>query len=103
MTQTNGFPPGFVFGAATAAIQIEGAADARGGSIWDSFCRVPGRVAGGHTADVACDHYHRYEEDLDLMQSLGLEAYRFSISWPRVLPEGAGAPSRRGLDFYRRL
>jgi beta-glucosidase len=99
----NGFPPGFVFGAATAAIQVEGAADARGPSIWDTFCRVPGRVAGGHTTDVACDHYHRYEEDLDLMQSLGLDAYRFSISWPRVLPDGSGAPSRRGLDFYRRL
>jgi beta-glucosidase len=99
----NGFPPGFVFGAATAAIQIEGAVDERGVSIWDSFCRVPGRVAGGHTADVACDHYHRYEEDLDLMRSLGLRAYRFSISWPRVLPDGHGAPSRAGLDFYRRL
>ncbi len=97
------FPPGFQFGAATAAIQIEGATDARGASIWDSFCRVPGRVAGGHTTDVACDHYHRWEEDLDLMADLGLRAYRFSISWPRVLPAGSGAPSRKGLDFYRRL
>jgi beta-glucosidase len=100
---TNGFPPGFSFGVATAAIQIEGAADSRGQSIWDTFCRLPGRVADGQTPDVACDHVHRYEEDLDLMASLGVDAYRFSISWPRVLPTGEGAPNRRGLDFYKRL
>jgi beta-glucosidase len=97
------FPPAFVFGVATAAIQIEGAADERGPSIWDSFARVPGRVANADTPDVACDHYHRYEEDLDLMASLGVKAYRFSISWPRVLPAGRGAPNRDGLDFYRRV
>jgi beta-glucosidase len=99
----NGFPEGFSFGVATAAIQIEGAADSRGESIWDTFARVPGRVAGGHTPAVACDHVRRYEDDLDLMASLAVDAYRFSISWPRVLPAGHGAPSRAGLDFYKRL
>ena len=97
------FPPTFLFGVATAAIQIEGAADARGPSIWDSFARLPGRVVGGDTPDVACDHYNRWEDDLDLMASLGVGAYRFSISWPRVLPAGTGEPSREGLDFYKRL
>jgi len=97
------FPDGFVFGVATAAIQIEGAAEERGVSIWDTFARQPGRVANGDTPDVACDHLRRYEADLDLMASLGVDAYRFSISWPRVLPDGRGAPSHRGLDFYRRL
>jgi beta-glucosidase len=99
----NGFPRGFTFGVATAAIQIEGAADSRGESIWDTFARLPGRVAGGDTPAVACDHVRRYEEDLDLMASLGVDAYRFSISWPRVLPAGHGAPSGAGLDFYKRL
>jgi beta-glucosidase len=96
-------PDGFLFGVATAALQIEGAADKRGLSIWDTFARVPGAVANGHTLDVACDHYHRWEADLDLMASLGVNAYRFSISWPRVLPDGTGAASREGLDFYKRL
>jgi beta-glucosidase len=99
----NGFPPHFRFGAATAAIQIEGASDARGESIWDRFSRLPGRVADGGTPEIACDHYHRWPEDLDLLAELGLDTYRFSISWPRVLPGGAGAPSREGIDFYRRL
>jgi beta-glucosidase len=99
----NGFPEGFRFGAATAAIQIEGATDARGESIWDRFSRVPGSVADGGTPEVACDHYHRWREDLDLLTDLGLETYRFSISWPRILPSGTGAPSRDGIDFYRRL
>jgi beta-glucosidase len=99
------FPPGFRFGAATAAYQIEGAAheDGRGDSIWDTFCRVPGAVAHGDTGDVACDHYHRWEADLDLMASLGLESYRFSISWPRVQPDGSGPLNPTGLRFYRRL
>jgi beta-glucosidase len=97
------FPPGFLFGVATAAIQIEGAADKRGASIWDTFARVPGAVANGDTLDTACDHYHRWEEDLDVMASLHVNAYRFSISWPRVLPVGTGTPSRDGLDFYKRL
>jgi beta-glucosidase len=99
------FPPGFRFGAATAAYQIEGAAheDGRGDSIWDSFCRVPGVIDNGDTGDVACDHYHRWREDLDLMAALGLETYRFSISWPRVQPDGAGALNSAGVRFYREL
>src|SRR5688500_16069788 len=100
-----GFPPGFVWGVATSAYQIEGAVDVdgRGPSIWDTFGRTPGRVVDGHTGDVACDHDHRWVTDLDLVARLGVGAYRFSIAWPRVQPTGAGAPERRGLDFYRRL
>ena len=92
-------------GAATAAYQIEGAAavDGRGASIWDAFCRVPGAVDGGDSGDVACDHYHRWREDLDLMAGLGLETYRFSIAWPRVQPGGRGPLNPAGVDFYRRL
>ncbi|MEU4382579.1 GH1 family beta-glucosidase [Micromonospora echinofusca] len=99
------FPPGFGWGAATSAYQIEGAAkeDGRGESIWDTFSRTPGRTRNGDTGDVAADHYHRYAEDLDLMRDLGLHSYRFSISWPRVQADGTGAPNQRGLDFYRRL
>jgi beta-glucosidase len=99
------FPAGFRFGVATSAFQIEGAAaeDGKGESIWDRFCRTPGRVLGGDTGDVACDHYHRYEDDLDLIAGLGLDAYRFSIAWPRILPDGRGHVNQRGLDFYRRL
>jgi beta-glucosidase len=99
------FPEGFVWGAATAAYQVEGAVDAdgRGQSIWDTFCRVPGAVAGGDTGDVACDHYHRYAEDLGLLADLGLGAYRFSIAWPRVQPDGSGAINQKGLDHYRRV
>ncbi len=93
------------FGVATAAYQIEGAAseDGRGESIWDRFSHTPGAVAGGETGDVACDHYHRWPQDLDLMASLGVESYRFSIAWPRVQPDGRGAPNPKGLAFYRRL
>jgi beta-glucosidase len=99
------FPADFRFGASSSAYQIEGAAsvDGRGESIWDRFCRQPGAIAGGATAAVACDHYHRWEEDLDLMVALGLEAYRFSIAWPRVQPHGRGRFNRKGVDFYRRL
>jgi beta-glucosidase len=99
------FPVGFRFGVAMAAYQIEGAVDedGRGESIWDVFCRRPGAVAAGDTADVACDHYHRWEEDLDLMAALGVESYRFSISWPRVQPDGRGPLNPAGVDFYRRL
>ncbi|MEV5408105.1 GH1 family beta-glucosidase [Thermopolyspora sp. NPDC052614] len=99
------FPDNFVWGAATAAYQIEGAAaeDGRGPSIWDTFSRTPGKVAGGETGDVACDHYHRYADDVALMRDLGLRAYRFSIAWPRVQPDGQGAINARGLDFYDRL
>ena len=99
------FPAGFVFGAATAAYQIEGAttADGRGESIWDRFCRTPGKVANGDTGEPACEHYVRWRDDLDLMRALGLRGYRFSIAWPRIQPEGRGAPNQKGLDFYRRL
>jgi len=99
------FPPGFVWGAATAAYQIEGAVDAdgRGESIWDRFSHTPGKTLNGATGDVACDHYHRWAEDLDLMRELGVGAYRFSIAWPRILPTGRGAVNQAGLDFYRRL
>ncbi|MGC4772356.1 GH1 family beta-glucosidase [Micromonospora sp. DT44] len=99
------FPRHFGWGAATSAYQIEGATkeDGRGESVWDTFSRVPGRTRNGDTGDVAADHYHRYVEDLDLMRDLGLRSYRFSISWPRIQPDGSGAPNQRGLDFYRRL
>lgn len=99
------FPADFVWGVATSAFQIEGAArdDGRGESIWDRFCGVPGAIADGSNGDVACDHYHRLEGDLDLIASLGVTAYRFSVSWPRVQPTGDGAWNPRGLDFYQRL
>lgn len=99
------FPNEFVWGAATAAYQIEGAteADGRGESIWDRFSHTPGRVANGDTGDRACEHYYRWREDLDVMSSLGLQAYRFSISWPRIQPAGRGPVNRKGIDFYRRL
>ncbi len=99
------FPDGFVWGAAAASYQIEGAAnkDGKGLSVWDMMCRDPGRIAAGNTGDIACDHYHRYEEDTRLMGDLGLQAYRLSISWPRVLPEGTGKINQKGLTFYDRL
>jgi beta-glucosidase len=99
------FPPGFLFGAATAAYQIEGAWDAegKGESIWDVFCRAQGAIRNGESGEVACDHYHRYREDVALMAELGLDAYRFSVSWPRVLPEGTGPVNEAGLAFYERL
>jgi beta-glucosidase len=99
------FPRGFAWGAATAAYQIEGGADADGRtpSIWDTFSHTPGRTLNGETGDVACDHYHRWRDDLDLMAELGLQAYRFSISWPRVQPGGSGPANAAGLDFYDRL
>ncbi len=98
------FPQGFLLGAATAAYQIEGAAfeDGRTASIWDAFSRVPGAVINGDTGDVACDHYHRYRDDVALMKELGLDTYRFSTSWSRVRPDG-GPVNRTGLDFYERL
>ncbi|MGW0476272.1 GH1 family beta-glucosidase [Streptomyces coeruleorubidus] len=99
------FPAGFFFGAATASYQIEGAydEDGRGPSIWDTFCREPGRVADGATGDVACDHYHRYREDIALLRELGVDSYRFSIAWPRIQPAGSGPANAAGLDFYDRL
>jgi beta-glucosidase len=95
----------FVWGAATAAYQVEGAAadDGRGPSIWDVYSRTPGKTANGDTGDVACDHYHRWREDLGLMRELNLQAYRFSVSWPRVMPQGRGAVNAAGMDFYDRL
>ena len=99
------FPPGFLFGAATSAYQIEGSplADGAGPSIWHRFSHTPGHTHENQTGDVACDHYRRWKDDVALMRELGLGAYRFSISWSRVLPDGTGAVNERGLDFYRRL
>ncbi len=99
------FPDDWVWGAATAAYQIEGAVreGGRGRSIWDAFSHTPGKIANGDTGDVACDHYHRYPEDIALMRELGLGGYRFSIAWPRIFPNGSGRPNAEGIDFYRRL
>ena len=99
------FPPGFVWGAATSAYQIEGAwnEEGKGESIWDRFSHTPGRIHNGDTGDIASDHYHRYREDIALMRQLGLKAYRFSIAWPRVLPQGRRTVNLAGMDFYDRL
>jgi beta-glucosidase len=103
--QTLRFPPGFVWGVATSSYQIEGAAntDGRAPSVWDTFCRAPGVIADGSNGDVACDHYHRWADDLDIVRGLGVGAYRFSVAWPRVQPAGRGAWNEPGLDFYERL
>jgi len=100
-----GFGPDFVWGVATAAYQIEGAVTegGRGTSVWDTFCAEPGRIKEDDTGEVACDHYHRYAEDVGLMARLGIDAYRFSFAWPRIQPTGSGAPNPEGLDFYDRL
>ncbi len=99
------FPTGFLWGVATSAYQIEGAVDAdgRGRSVWDTFSHTPGKVRGNDTGDVACDFYHRFEEDLDLLVNLGLNTFRFSVAWPRVQPSGRGPANEAGLDFYRTL
>ena len=99
------FPDGFLWGAATASYQIEGAVDdgGRGPSVWDTFAHTEGKVANGDTGDIACDHYHRVEEDVAMMAELGLQTYRFSISWPRVMPDGRGKVNADGIAFYRRL
>jgi len=99
------FPRGFVWGAATAAYQIEGAwnEDGKGPSIWDTFCHTPGKIHEGQTGDVAIDHYHRYAEDFALMKQINIKAYRMSLSWPRIMPAGKGAVNLKGLDFYDRL
>ncbi len=101
----NSFPKDFYWGAATAAYQIEGAAadDGRKPSVWDTFSHTPGRVKNGDTGDVACDHYHRFEDDVKLMSDLGVKHYRFSISWPRIIPDGRGAVNEKGMEFYSRL
>ncbi len=99
------FPQDFVWGVAASAYQIEGAwnEDGKGPSIWDTFCHTPSKIANGETGDVAIDHYHRYKEDVALMAELGIQAYRFSVSWSRVIPEGVGTVNQKGLDFYDRL
>jgi len=105
MTEQLQFPPGFLWGAATAAYHIEGAwnSDGKGESIWDRFSHTPGKIRRGDTGDVACDHYYRYAEDVAGMADMGLKAYRFSFSWPRIFPQGSGQPNQRGVDFYKRL
>src|SRR5260370_4191236 len=102
---SSSFPSGFVWGTATSAYQIEGAVDedGRGRSIWDTFAHTPGKIGDHSNADRANDHYHRYKEDVRLIKELGAKAYRFSIAWPRVFPEGTGAANPKGLDFYDRL
>ena len=103
--RSTSFPPDFVWGAATAAYQVEGAwdEDGKGESIWDRFAHTPGNIADGATGDVACDQYHRYREDAALLRELGLGAYRFSVSWPRIFPDPSGTVNQAGLDYYRRL
>jgi beta-glucosidase len=105
LNPTHRFADDFVWGVATSAFQIEGAAtaDGKGPSIWDRFCQRPGAIADGSDGTLACDHYHRWQEDLDLIASLGVDAYRFSVSWPRVQPTGSGPCNAKGLDFYDRL
>lgn len=99
------FPPGFLWGMATAAFQVEGAwdVDGKGESIWDRFCHTRGKIKGAATADMACDHYHRYPEDIGIMKQLNQKSYRFSIAWPRIQPTGTGAPNPKGLDHYSRV
>jgi beta-glucosidase len=105
MTSRYRFPDDFHWGAATSAYQIEGSplADGAGPSIWQRFAHTPGMMANGDTGDIACDHYHRYKDDVQLMRALGLQGYRFSVAWARVLPEGTGQVNQKGLDFYSRL
>ncbi len=104
-TDMPAFPADFLWGAATASYQVEGAAfeDGRSASIWDTFCATPGKVRNGENGDIACDFYHRYREDISLMRELGLRAFRFSLAWPRILPDGTGRVNQAGLDFYDRL
>ena len=99
------FPEGFIWGAATASYQIEGAwnEDGKGESVWDKFSHIPGKIQNGDTGDIACDHYHRYKEDVQIMKELGLNAYRFSVSWPRIFPKGKGNINLKGVQFYDNL
>mgnify|MGYP001254015728 FL=1 len=99
------FPPDFLWGVATASYQIEGAynEDGKGESIWDRFAHTPGTIADGSTGDVACDHYHRCKEDIELMKELNINSYRFSVSWPRIFPCGRDNVNKKGLDFYKSL
>ena len=99
-----GFPEKFLWGTATASYQVEGGfEDGRGYTVWDDFCATPGKVMDGSDGSMACDHYHRYKEDVALMKELGFKAYRFSIAWSRILPEGTGEVSEAGLQFYENL
>lgn len=99
------FPKDFIWGSATASYQVEGAydKDGKGESIWDRFSHTPGKIENNDTGDVACDHYHRYEDDIKLIKELGLKSYRYSIAWPRIFPDGNGKPNPKGMDFYKRL
>ncbi|MBQ6859606.1 MAG: family 1 glycosylhydrolase, partial [Clostridia bacterium] len=99
------FRKDFIWGAATASYQIEGAAyeDGKGPSVWDRFSHEPGKILEGHTGDVACDHYHRFREDVALMKEMGVKNYRFSISWPRLIPQGVGEVNEKGVQFYSDL
>lgn len=99
------FPENFLWGAATASYQIEGAynEDGKGENIWDRFSHIPGKIHDGQTGDIACDHYHRYEEDIEIMKKIGLKTYRFSISWARIFPDGCGKPNPKGIEFYKKL
>src|SRR5262245_19291371 len=105
MDKRTEFPKDFYWGVGTSSYQIEGAADedGKGKSIWDTYAHIPGNIEDGSTGDVANDHYHRYKEDVKLMKDLGVKAYRFSIAWPRIFPQGRGTPNSKGLDFYNRL
>src|SRR5215471_6591069 len=104
-SNTRAFPKGFFWAVATSSYQVEGAwnEDGKGKSIWDTYTHTPGHIKNNDTGDVANDHYHRYKEDVALMKDIGANAYRFSIAWPRIFPEGAGKPNSKGLDFYSRL
>ena len=99
------FPKGFYWGVATSSYQIEGAwnEDGKGESIWDRFAHTPGKIKNNDTGDIANDHYHRYKEDVALMKNIGANAYRFSVAWPRIFPDGVGQPNAKGIDFYKRL
>ena len=99
------FKSDFIWGASAASYQIEGAAyeDGKGLSVWDVYCRQPGKIHNDDTGDVSCDHYHRYPEDIGIMKEIGLKGYRLSVSWPRIIPSGSGAVNQKGLDFYDKL
>ena len=104
-SRTDGFPADFVWGCSTASYQVEGSTDAdgRGASIWDTFCRTPGKVYGGMTGDLACGSYRRWKEDVELVKALGVDSYRYSVAWPRIQPHGSGKPLQAGLDYYKKL
>ncbi len=96
------FPSDFIWGVSTSAYQIEGEAfeNGKGHSVWDDFCRNPGAIWHGHTGEIACDHYHKYREDIGLLKKLGVKAYRLSLCWPRIFPDGTGRVNEKGIDFY---